>query len=560
MKKRFRPADLPIQYKLIIGIILILIVALMSISLVFIKKSENFLIQGLEKKADLINRNFSIVSAEGIQESTFSGLQTLINRVAANDPEIRLLMVAYPNGLVIATSDSKNYRQFSKIENKMIMSQLEKKEDLIIRNKEEKILESVRLIYSDPETRDEEDEEDKEDAQGTFGIIAKDKKGDPLGFIYLALDMTGLENSIRELWLQSTLIAIVLKLAGIILAYFFGSRMAKPIKKLAREVRVIASGNLDNSIHAETSDEVGQLVSDVEKMRLSIKELTDHLEDQVKERTAQLKKAMDALWGEMELAKKIQTCLLPVSFDNIHPDFEIAATMVTADEVGGDFYEVTLDMSGALWLAIGDVSGHGVTPGLIMMMAQTAHTSVTANINCEARDVIIKTNEVLYMNVHERLKETHFMTFTALKYLGQGRFQHAGAHLSMVVYRQEKGRCELIKTKGIYLNFKKDISKATKNNEFCLESGDILVLYTDGLTEAENQDGKMLDIDGFVRLVEKHAHQEPEAMKDIIMADVINWCNDKRADDMSLVVVKMKEDSCMKEGDVQIFSDADKRG
>ncbi len=247
-----------------------------------------------------------------------------------------------------------------------------------------------------------------------------------------------------------------------------------------------------------------------------------------------------ALSQEMELARRIQTSLLPTLTDDMHPDFEIAAAMIPADQVGGDFYDFTFDRAGHLWFAIGDVSGHGVTPGLIMMMAQTVHTTVTTNLDCDARNVVVRINEILYMNVHERLRETHFMTFTALKYLGDGRFQHAGAHLSMIIFRRKTGVCELIRTRGIYLNFKKDISKATKNAEFSLDPGDVLVLYTDGLTEAENSDEKMLDLDGFVDIVKRHAHQEPEPMKDMIMADVIRWCDDKRADDMTIVIVKRK--------------------
>jgi serine phosphatase RsbU (regulator of sigma subunit)/HAMP domain-containing protein len=243
---------------------------------------------------------------------------------------------------------------------------------------------------------------------------------------------------------------------------------------------------------------------------------------------------------EMELARRIQTSLLPILADNFHPDFQIAAAMVPADRVGGDFYDITYDKTGNLWFAIGDVSGHGVTPGLIMMMAQTVHATVTANLDCEARDTVVKINEMLYKNVHERLNESHFMTFTALKYLGHGRFQHAGAHLSMIVFRQKTGDCELVRTKGVYLNFKKDISKGTMNSELRMDPGDILVLYTDGLTEAETPDGKMLDIGGFVKIVEKHAHQEPESMKEMIMADVMKWCDNRRFDDMSMVIAKMK--------------------
>ena len=133
------------------------------------------------------------------------------------------------------------------------------------------------------------------------------------------------------------------------------------------------------------------------------------------------------------------------------------------------------------------------------------------------------------------------MTFTALKYLGDGLFQHAGAHLSMIVFRQNTGVCELIKTRGVYLNFKENISRGTQNGDFRLDRGDILVLYTDGLTEANNPDGKMLDLDGFVKIVEKHVRREPEAMKNMVMADVIQWCDNKRADDMSIVVIKRKE-------------------
>jgi serine phosphatase RsbU (regulator of sigma subunit) len=293
--------------------------------------------------------------------------------------------------------------------------------------------------------------------------------------------------------------------------------------------------------------EMGIDITDLKEKEQKIRELNETLEHRVAERTAELaeanaklSKAVNALWSEIELAKKIQTCLLPTAFDNIHPDFEITAKMLTADEVGGDFYEITTDRKGNLWLAIGDVSGHGVTPGLIMMMAQTIHATIIGNIDCNAHEIVVMTNDVLFRNVHGRLGEKHFMTLCTLKYLENGRFQHAGAHLSMIVYRQKTGECELIRTKGIYLNFKRDISKGTESAEFFMDYGDILILYTDGLTEAQNRDGNILDIYAFVKIVKKHICQEPEVMKEMIMADVLEWSGNVRADDMSLVIVKRK--------------------
>jgi len=261
-----------------------------------------------------------------------------------------------------------------------------------------------------------------------------------------------------------------------------------------------------------------------------------------------------ALSQEMELARNIQTCLLPppISLAQIHPEFDISAIMVPADQVGGDFYEITSDQFGNLRLAIGDVSGHGVTPGLIMMMAQTVHATVISNHGSNARDTVIKINEILYANVHERLKETHFMTFNALKYLGKGRFEHAGAHLRIIVFRRESGQFELIRTEGIYLNFKKDISRSIKNAYFELGEDDIMILYTDGLTEARNSDGELLDIKGFIDILKRHTGHDPnpEIMTLNILTDVLNWCDNIREDDMSLVIVKRKRAGMIEEKSV----------
>jgi len=249
-----------------------------------------------------------------------------------------------------------------------------------------------------------------------------------------------------------------------------------------------------------------------------------------------------ALHQEMELARNIQTCLLPTAVEKIDPEFEIAASMLPADQVGGDFYEITLDRSGNLRIAIGDVSGHGVTPGLIMMMAQTIHSTLVANFDSDTRDTVIKINEILYANVHERLNANHFMTFNAIRHLGNGKFEHAGAHLRIIVYHQQSCQCELIRTEGVYLNFKHDISRPTKNSYFELREGDMMFLYTDGLTEAKNSSGEILDIERFVKIIERHAcnDADPEVMKKGIMEDVIKWCNDIRDDDMTLIIVKRR--------------------
>jgi PAS domain S-box-containing protein len=244
---------------------------------------------------------------------------------------------------------------------------------------------------------------------------------------------------------------------------------------------------------------------------------------------------------EMELARRIQTALLPKLVKNVHPDFEIAALMLPAEEVGGDYYDISLDRENGLWLSIGDVSGHGVTPGLIMMMAQTVHTTITTNYHASALDAVININKVLIKNVYERLGEDHFMTFTTLKYLGAGSFEYAGKHLDLVLYRQRTKTCERVETTGLYLNCITDLTSCTKNDKFIMEKGDLLVLYTDGLTEAANnntQKREMIKLSGLMEIVQKYGEQEVEVCRDAIIKDVLHWSGGKQEDDMSLVVVR----------------------
>ncbi|MCP4159856.1 MAG: AAA family ATPase, partial [Deltaproteobacteria bacterium] len=247
----------------------------------------------------------------------------------------------------------------------------------------------------------------------------------------------------------------------------------------------------------------------------------------------------ERLKKEMEIAERIQTSLCPPSPD--HAEFEIAAAMKTAEEVGGDYYDIVEDATGALWFAIGDVSGHGVTPGLIMMMAETAFGSnVEDSVGVLPGDIIKRMNRILCKNIKDRLKESHFMTMNLLKHLGDGRFVHSGAHLDIIVYRAEAKRCELFETGGLFLGMIPDISHAAENSEFKMEKGDILIVYTDGVTEAANKEGKLLDPDGLCTIIEKNVGKGVNGLCSSIVSETLDWCNHKQADDITLIVAKRK--------------------
>ncbi|MBN2440616.1 MAG: substrate-binding domain-containing protein [Spirochaetales bacterium] len=242
--------------------------------------------------------------------------------------------------------------------------------------------------------------------------------------------------------------------------------------------------------------------------------------------------------AEMDVARKIQTALLPMDVSEIHHDFQFAASMLPADKVGGDYYDIALDRDGSLWLGIGDVSGHGLKPGLIMILAQTIHTTITTNLDVNPAEALVMINRVLIKNVKKRMQESDYMTCVLLKYRGKGSFQFAGVHLDLLIYRLETKSCEQIETNGMWLNVIDDITDHTKNMDFKLEIGDVLILYSDGITESRNEDREMLDIKGLMDLVVRHGEKELEEMKQGILADVLAWHKARQRDDITLVLTR----------------------
>lgn len=296
-------------------------------------------------------------------------------------------------------------------------------------------------------------------------------------------------------------------------------------------VRTVQTGRLDVRGNANAfSGGWRELVVGVNNVIDAFMQIT-HLSEQLKMDNLRMK-------TEMELAQRIQTSLLPKSLEKFHADFEMSAAMLPAEEVGGDYYDALLDQAGSLWLGIGDVSGHGVTSGLIMMMAQTIQTTIEANYQVTPKDVVIAMNKVLYHNIHTRMETDHHMTFTALKYLGSGEFQHAGMHVDLLVYRQQARDCETVETDGVFLGFIDDVTNATENRIFSLNPGDILVLYTDGIIEAANSNNELFDVSRLRACVNVYAHRPLHELREAILREALEWCKHQMDDDMTLLLLR----------------------
>jgi sigma-B regulation protein RsbU (phosphoserine phosphatase) len=237
---------------------------------------------------------------------------------------------------------------------------------------------------------------------------------------------------------------------------------------------------------------------------------------------------------DLEIARQIQTSILPRGVDV--EGIEISAGMVPADEVGGDYFDL-LPVAGGCWIGIGDVAGHGLGAGLIMVMIQSmVMTLVRANERARPRDIVTALNRLLYDNIRGRLNQDDHVTFCLLRYGSDGQVVFAGAHEEILVWRTT-GVCERIATRGTWLGAVRDIDKVTEDQTLQLHPGDLMILYTDGLIESRSAAGTQFGFERLAALVERHRSESADAIRRKIVARLGRWTA-RQDDDVSIIVVR----------------------
>jgi predicted ATPase/serine phosphatase RsbU (regulator of sigma subunit) len=245
------------------------------------------------------------------------------------------------------------------------------------------------------------------------------------------------------------------------------------------------------AVAVENAKLYGELRSATDQLRRT----NDTLEAQVAERTDELRRTLAELWSEMDLARKIQTVLLPN--ETRFRDYEVSALMLPASTVGGDYYDI-IRTDGSDWVLIGDVSGHGVTAGLTMMMIQTAIRTIVLSgaegaASLTPAQVLSKVNAAIRSNM-QKVNEDHYMTITGLQLEGSS-IRYSGLHQDILIYRASSRAVERVETRGMWIGPVDDIRPLLRDDTLELASGDIVLLFTDGITEAVVS-GKRLGTDG----------------------------------------------------------------
>ena len=294
-----------------------------------------------------------------------------------------------------------------------------------------------------------------------------------------------------------------------------------------------------------------------QNLMLSYRKLEDYartLEDKVKERTAKLAQANKEISvlneklkeenlrmsTELDVARQIQQMILPkreelMSIDNI----DIAGYMVPADEVGGDYFDV-LNTHSVVTIGIGDVTGHGLESGLLMLMTQTAVRTLKEVEEKDPVKFLDTLNRTIYKNV-QRMNSERNLTLAILNY-SQGSVSVSGQHEETLVVRAD-GEIERIDTMdlGLPIGLDDDIVDFIDHKTIELNSGDGLVLYTDGIPEAYNLEKKQYGMERMCDVISRSWSGSAEESKQAIINDVRHFIGEQKVfDDITLVVLKQK--------------------
>jgi len=329
-------------------------------------------------------------------------------------------------------------------------------------------------------------------------------------------------------------------------------RITAGLRALASAAQRLQTKDYSVRVSIPTRDEVGAAGIAFNRMAEQISFHTENLEQLVDERTRELgdanqeisalnEKLRDEnvrLGAELAVARQIQLMVLPRPFElEAIPGLEIAAYMRPADEVGGDYYDV-LQNGSRIKIGIGDVTGHGLESGVLMLMVQSVARALQETDEADPHQFLDRLNRAIYKNI-ERTNTGKHLSLAFLDFEDE-RVTLSGQHEDVLVVRAD-GEVERIDTLdlGMPVGLENDISKFIDTRDILFESGDVIVLHTDGVTEAEDQDKRLF---GFERLCQSAKKRQGGSAEDIkigIIEDLMAHIGvQKIHDDITLVIIR----------------------
>lgn len=330
-----------------------------------------------------------------------------------------------------------------------------------------------------------------------------------------------------SIYITSLMLFVVFGVLFILVYLLIKKLIVSNIRKINDSLAEITGGNLDVVVDVRSNEEFASLSDDINSTVVTLK-------GYIAEAAARIDK-------ELEFAKTIQYSALPSVFPPYpnRTEFEIYASMTTAKEVGGDFYDFYLIGESRLAFLIADVSGKGIPAAMFMMTSKTLIKSL-AEAGNEINDVFTLANEKLCENNDAGMFVTAWMGILDLK-TGHIDFANAGHNPPLI--RRKDGSFEFLKCRAGFVLAGMEGIKYRKS-ELQLEPGDELFLYTDGVTEAIDVQENAYGEDRLLRLLNENKCVDSKSLCELVKNDIDSFAGEAaQFDDITMLSLKFNNNT-----------------
>lgn len=342
---------------------------------------------------------------------------------------------------------------------------------------------------------------------------------------------------------------------GVVLVAVFSisGRITAGLSALAQAARRLEQKDYSVRVDIPSHDEVGAVGHAFNRMAGEISYHTENLERLVEARTRALESAnaeISALNGllasenlrmgaELDVARQIQMMVLPTADELAQvPQIEIAGYMRPADEVGGDYYDVLQD-GGRVKIGIGDVTGHGLESGVLMLMVQSVARGLHERGSTDPIRFLNVLNRTIFKNIGRTKSDKH-LSLAFLDYEDR-QITLSGQHEEVLLLRAGASAVERLDTQdlGFPIGLEPDIAPFILPRQLAFESGDLIALYTDGVTEAESATGELFGTERLCASLLAHRNGTAEVIVQKIIGDLMQHIGAQKVhDDITLLILR----------------------
>ncbi len=353
---------------------------------------------------------------------------------------------------------------------------------------------------------------------------------DPRALVgYLATKAFRTPDLVRYALIAIGVFFLIVYAVALLLGWLLARSITKNVNLLWQGTERLRGGDFTTPIHATSRDQLGELAESFNLMSAGIQDLLR--EQGEKER----------LEEELRIARQIQMSLLPAQGAFSLPGVRVAALCLPATEVGGDYYDLLPLGDERMGVLVADVSGKGTSAALYMAELKGLVLSLSRIYDSPAR-LLCEANRILSGTLDSRSFVT--MTYAVVDAKARRMSYARAGHSPILRFERSTGDTQLLLASGLGLGLDRGdrFDQIIEERTVGLESGDVFLFFTDGLSEAMNERSELYGEQRLREVLESTQHDglDEDGLKDRILQDVRGFVGEAaQQDDMTMVILKV---------------------